>query len=484
MFRELVADPDPASLDIALDTLEEAGLNLVEVSEAFYRENLTRIRHRHVERVVGEIGARGWFDLHDEDGDHTQSVWSVERDYGSGAGENWRVVLYGRFHNKSWFYEVSRRFKDIEFAIDRAITDAWFAVNVMRLRYIATGKQVVRVIDILEAAGHGDYDESTIEKMSGANVWRRKPTNTAVRQNPKKKSVGVAETGVFGFVGNLLGTAVNPSMTAEEAVVAFKDLIRDPDPAAMQIAEDLALEHKLSLVDLSVSGQNGMHGYFSLHPLYPADAPNYRVEWSVDPLYLGAGYPREKSRFVIGLRYVWNNQAETLIAPGGRYMSTREGARRAAAADAWAIAKRMKRLMAEGRADADPRPMFTTQRDTIHEILLSAFESEDKTAPELYEHRPRGKKQRTYIEARDDIWAQLERETGWLLSSSALRLPYATSPSGRLRLWFKPQAVHYTVGTNHAQGNARSVDYDLDIRKMTPTEFLDLVKRKFPGGFR
>jgi hypothetical protein len=287
--------------------------------------------------------------------------------------------------------------------------------------------------------------------------------------------------------------AGNPSMTADDAVNEFRNLLRDPDPAAMLIAEDIALEHKLSLADLSSSG-TPTSGHFSLGPLHPADAPVYRVEWTVEPRY-AQGWPQSPARtmsptkphFAIGLRYVWNNVDKDLLVPSGhgRYMTTQLGARRAAAADAWAVAKRMKELMAEGRTDEDPSPKFTTQPSTIHQELESAMHAIDPTAPELYEHRStRRGKQPTYLEARDDIMGALNR-SGWRLSPAGLRLPHATSNNGVLRLWFKPQAVHYTTSASgrHEPGNARSISYDLDIRKITPTEFIDQVRRKFPGGF-
>ncbi len=64
---------------------------------------------------------------------------------------------------------------------------------------------------------------------------------------------------------------------------------------------------------------------------------------------------------------------------------------------------------------------------------------------------------------------------GWSISSPALKVPHATSPGGSLRLWFKPQAVHYTSTRapvaammqpmmRHTLGEARCISYDLDIR--------------------
>lgn len=95
---------------------------------------------------------------------------------------------------------------------------------------------------------------------------------------------------------------------------------------------------------------------------------------------------------------------------------------------------------------------------------------------------------RTFLQARGEI-SRLLHERGWQLSP-ALKVPYATSPSGRLRLWFKAQAVYFTEASHGGRGghhefkNARTLSYDLDIRKITPEQFLAAVERWFPESAR
>lgn len=79
-------------------------------------------------------------------------------------------------------------------------------------------------------------------------------------------------------------------------------------------------------------------------------------------------------------------------------------------------------------------------------------------------------KAKTFAEAKTELLAYLEKE-GWKLSSKTLKIPYATSPDGTLRLWFKTQAIYYTQGTDHTMGAARSIHSD-DIRKMSPEQFM------------
>lgn len=65
---------------------------------------------------------------------------------------------------------------------------------------------------------------------------------------------------------------------------------------------------------------------------------------------------------------------------------------------------------------------------------------------------------------------------GWTISDMQLKVPYATSPCGHYRLWYKPQAVHYTTGVGHAFKDARAVmQFGLDIRITPVDKIIDLV---------
>lgn len=86
-------------------------------------------------------------------------------------------------------------------------------------------------------------------------------------------------------------------------------------------------------------------------------------------------------------------------------------------------------------------------------------------------------KSKTFAEAKAELLAYLEKE-GWKLSSKTLKIPYATSPDGTIRLWFKAQAIYYTQGTDHNMGAARSIHSE-DIRKMSPEHFMKQVERWF-----
>lgn len=71
---------------------------------------------------------------------------------------------------------------------------------------------------------------------------------------------------------------------------------------------------------------------------------------------------------------------------------------------------------------------------------------------------------------------------GWTVKKD-LKFPHATSPDGVMRFWFKPQTVHYTIviglgGKRHEMGNARTLSYDQDIRKMSVDDLIAHVNRR------
>lgn len=84
----------------------------------------------------------------------------------------------------------------------------------------------------------------------------------------------------------------------------------------------------------------------------------------------------------------------------------------------------------------------------------------------------------TFQQAREGIYEVL-RKRGWNMDTH-LKVPHATSPNGLFRLWFKPQALHYTVvghGFRHTAGDARTLAMDLDIRKIDPEVLVRWIGR-------
>jgi hypothetical protein len=98
---------------------------------------------------------------------------------------------------------------------------------------------------------------------------------------------------------------------------------------------------------------------------------------------------------------------------------------------------------------------------------IKAKQDEQAEGEELEAKRP------TFKVAKAAILDYLRKE-GWKMSGP-LKIPHATSPDGKLRFWFKSQAVHYSW-EKHKAGNARSLD--LDIRRMSPEEFTKDAERR------
>ena len=90
---------------------------------------------------------------------------------------------------------------------------------------------------------------------------------------------------------------------------------------------------------------------------------------------------------------------------------------------------------------------------------------------------------KTYKVARDEL-LQKFAENGWKVSDPSLKVTHATSPDGTLRIWFKAQAVYFDKANNkkHNFRNARTLSYDLDIRKYDPQKIIDYIQKLDAAG--
>lgn len=103
---------------------------------------------------------------------------------------------------------------------------------------------------------------------------------------------------------------------------------------------------------------------------------------------------------------------------------------------------------------------------------------------DLQEAAEKPKKRPTFQAAKDAVLKALEAKK-WVLKTRGpdgkpMKIPHATSPSGDVRLWFKPQALYFTVvsggGARHEFKNARSLW--VDIRDEDPAEFANTAEKQ------
>lgn len=122
------------------------------------------------------------------------------------------------------------------------------------------------------------------------------------------------------------------------------------------------------------------------------------------------------------------------------------------------------------------------QAKTIIESAQAAYPNEPQ--PEWFTKwkKKQNEPKFTYPEARSNIFKELTNHR-WALSSTSLKIPHATSPDGKIRLWFKPQAVWMSTVEHHGQRHnykdAHTISYDLDIRKVDPTKFVRSAEDQF-----
>jgi hypothetical protein len=89
----------------------------------------------------------------------------------------------------------------------------------------------------------------------------------------------------------------------------------------------------------------------------------------------------------------------------------------------------------------------------------------------LREKKPRVKAKKTFKQAQDAIFASLKAK-GWRVTDH-LKIPYAVSPHGDFRFWFKPQAIYYSAGPKvNNFGEARSM-WSSDYRNIDTEEFVN-----------
>lgn len=89
-------------------------------------------------------------------------------------------------------------------------------------------------------------------------------------------------------------------------------------------------------------------------------------------------------------------------------------------------------------------------------------------------------KRPTFEQARQALYEHL-RSVGWEVVTTDrrtlrfMKVPHATSPDGRVRIWFKPQAVWVSCTTlhrpRHDMGDARSLW--MDIRYTDPSVIVE-----------
>lgn len=63
----------------------------------------------------------------------------------------------------------------------------------------------------------------------------------------------------------------------------------------------------------------------------------------------------------------------------------------------------------------------------------------------------------TFKAAHDRLFQELHSYCGWTLSSPYLKVRHATSPNGKVRIWFKAQALWVSNGDKHTLNDARSL---------------------------
>lgn len=129
--------------------------------------------------------------------------------------------------------------------------------------------------------------------------------------------------------------------------------------------------------------------------------------------------------------------------------------------------RRMSRMVLCACKGMDARQAFESAL-VVDRVAQRFAKEDDAPADDKKSGKPK-----TFMEARNRLLDYLESKH-WKLSSRTLKIPYATSPDGKHRLWFKTQAVYLSSGGGrHDFGDARTVSYDTnDLKNMSPEQYV------------
>jgi hypothetical protein len=82
----------------------------------------------------------------------------------------------------------------------------------------------------------------------------------------------------------------------------------------------------------------------------------------------------------------------------------------------------------------------------------------------------------TYSASESRLLSELSA-LGWTVKAG-LKIPHATSPSGKFRVWFKSQATYLSIGEGHTFANARSLHCDRrDLSVQALIQEIDLTNK-------
>lgn len=344
-FWEVLADPDPASMEIALDILEEAGIDDDLDTISFRRadpEWVADVQEQpgHPYLGVFEFGIIGYAPQFDhEPGWWQRASERIKRlDDESYVIAEWIVSKTAHVDPERWSYEVyfwrqkegwgdlrdSELYPTPEDARDRAVEVAW------------------RIVQLLKSSPHMKNNRVAATVFRAPSQFQKPnpATGKSARPNPPEKH-------------------------QEQVVTQFLERLQDPDPGSLIVAKDIAEQNGIPLSKISrwlgepwsawFSEAGGDAGAFPLlgktgGGLNVGSSRDYKgVSWVVTPATQPA---LQAVRYDIEVLLWWNGAASTLenvfhtpAAPksrvrqhggGSRRFRTLETARTYAVQVAWA----------------------------------------------------------------------------------------------------------------------------------------------------
>lgn len=406
------------------ELMESDGVDAMDVAEDFVEQNnlkLSRLTAGSVDRNVGWIRV----DMREQEGTSRKVWWQIDRDR---SGDNrWKIrtdILWDKGNFGVVALEPETFVGTAEQARRYATANAWaFTRQLRALPKTAT------IDDVREAAtltsltsnisrkdhlyGLGNPDWKPITKAlkakhfkKAAKLWRRLHDRYGFVEAPAatKKALDALETHERAAYDILIAKsglgaryAGDSSMSKKDAIREYHRLLKDPDPAAMEIAQDLVLQYGLKLSELSVvfTNKNQRSGAFKLDD-EPSETAT-RVDWKIEPYQLRDGSRAVPCNIEIrptvdGELLSWENEPvsgpranalATALDRLSREQATPAGCAKIATAEAWAVAKALKHALPIAE-EAPPERRRAMRRDVAMVAVENALTIPNNAPHELF----------------------------------------------------------------------------------------------------
>lgn len=399
-FFRLMKDPDPASMEIAEDLVRQHGLKLDDLSEEMALGEGYTITRRGPEyfsrrgSVYSRVTTGAFIQSLDEEpiyvfwyvvagpaaGSRTR-VFIDKHKSDADASISYRVRIGGYGHDSDW---IGGAWPEAR-AIREATLIAWEIAKWLKRRPSGDAKAISADLDRI-------VKSKAMPLVRGTGISMRQDLVNPAGLTGVKAGYQASPRHALSGGGLSTSTKItrNGDLTNEQAEARFLELLRDPDPVSIDVAQDLALEYHLHIDEIGERAAQSTHtpdrgpsgGFvgpntirFGLFLLDDTANRETAVTWYVNRVST-SGWRSKAGEYTVEMDTVFNGHRSWDIV-GARLMQ--EQANVLALRYAWHIVRLLRTSLAANAARPNG-PQITIQQ--ISYGILQGFE-DDPTARDL-----------------------------------------------------------------------------------------------------